>query len=243
MATRRDFIQQAGIASAGMLLATTHVVAAKSAGYVDKLTDANGKYEAAPLPFAYDALEPHIDARTDELHYNFHHKPAVTAANKAEESLAKARETNDFALVKYYEKELAFQLSSHILHTIYWTSISGKGGEPSGSLAKAIDRDFGSYCRFKGQLLAASVAVEASGWGLVGYHPTTDRIMVLQCENHQKLTAWGIQPLLVLDVFEHAYYLKYQNKRADYLNQLTSLLNWENAALRLQTAELSRRQS
>jgi len=243
MATRRDFIQQAGIAGAGVMLASTSAGAAETVGYVDRLTDANGKYEAAPLPFAYDALEPHIDARTVELHYTFHHKPAVTAANKAEEALAKARESNDFALVKHYEKELAFQLSSHILHTVYWTSISGKGGEPSGALAKAIDHDFGSYAKFKSQLLAASAAVEASGWGLVGYHPATNRIMILQCENHQKLTAWGIQPLLVLDVFEHAYYLKYQNKRADYLNQLTNLLNWENAALRLQTAQLSRRQS
>ena len=243
MATRRDFIQTAGIVSAGVLLASTDVAAAESSGYVDKLTDASGKYEAAPLPFAFDALEPHIDARTVELHYNFHHKPAVTAANKAEEALTKAREANDFALVKYYEKELAYQLSSHILHTIYWTSISGKGGEPSGSLAKAIDRDFGSYSKFKAQLLAAGVAVEASGWGIVGYLPATDRIMVLQCENHQKLTAWGIQPLLVLDVFEHAYYLKYQNKRNDYLNQLTSLLNWDNAALRLQSAQVSKRSS
>ncbi|GJH17222.1 hypothetical protein CBA19CS22_11790 [Caballeronia novacaledonica] len=179
MATRREFIQTACIASAGVLLVSTDVVAAESSGYIDKLTDANGKYEAAPLPFAFDALEPHIDARTVELHYNFHHKPAVTAANKAEEALTKAREANDFALVKYYEKELAYQLSSHILHTIYWTSISGNGGEPSGSLAKAIDRDFGSYSKLKAQLLAASVAVEASGWGIVGYLPATDRIMIL----------------------------------------------------------------
>ncbi|MFM0137848.1 superoxide dismutase [Caballeronia grimmiae] len=243
MTTRRDFIQNAGIASAGVLLASRDVLAAEAFGYVDKLTNANGKYEAAPLPFAYDALEPQIDARTVELHYNFHHKPAVTAANKAEDALAKSRETNDFALVKFYEKELSYQLSSHILHTIYWTSVSGKGAEPSGALAKAIGRDFGSYSNLKAQLLAASVAVEASGWGIVGYLPATDRIMILQCENHQKLTAWGIQPLLVLDVFEHAYYLKYQNKRADYVNQMTSLLNWENAAMRLETAQLSRRQS
>lgn len=243
MTTRRDFIQNAGIASAGVLLASTDVVGAEASGYVDKLTNVNGKYEAAPLPFAYDALEPHIDARTVELHYNFHHKPAAAAATKAEDALAKSRETNDFALVKFYEKELSYQLSSHILHTIYWTSVSGKGGEPSGAFAKAIDRDFGSYSRFKAQLLAASLAVEASGWGIVGYLPATDRIMVLQCENHQKLTAWGIQPLLVLDVFEHAYYLKYQNKRNDYLNQLTSLLNWDNAALRLQSAQVSKRSS
>src|SRR5437868_14728739 len=98
--------------------------------YADKLTDDTGKYAVAPLPYAYDALEPVIDAKTVEFHYNFHHKPAAAAANRAEEALAKARDANDFALVKFHEKELAYQLSSHILHTIYWSNLSGKGGEP-----------------------------------------------------------------------------------------------------------------
>jgi Fe-Mn family superoxide dismutase len=242
MGTRRTFLLNAAAAGAGAILAqgqTAH--AAEEPGYVDKLTDADGKYAAGPLPFAYDALEPAIDARTVELHYNFHHKPAVAAANKTEEALAKARESNDFALVKYYEKELAYQLSSHILHTVYWTSISGKGGEPKGELSKSIDRNFGSYIKFKAQLIAATVAVEASGWGVVGFHPATGKLMILQCENHQKLTAWGIQPILILDVFEHAYYLKYQNRRNEYVNQLFSIINWDNAALRLQSAMSGRR--
>src|SRR5207248_2812116 len=113
------------------------------------------------LPYAYDALEPAIDARTVELHYNLHHKPAVAAANRAEEALAKARDSGDFALVKFHETELAFQLSSHILHSIYWTNLSGKGGEPSGDLAKAIAKEFGSFAKFKAQITAAAVAVEA----------------------------------------------------------------------------------
>jgi Fe-Mn family superoxide dismutase len=243
VATRRDFLHKTTAAGAGLVLASAADVlqAAEETAYSDKLVDADGKYSAAPLPFAYDALEPIIDARTVEVHYNFHHKPAVVAANKAEEALAKARDSNDFALTKFYEKELAFQLSSHILHTIYWTSISGKGAEPKGELAKAIDRNFGSYAGFKAQLFAATLAVEASGWGIVGYHPTTGKLMVLQCENHQKLTTWGIQPILVLDVFEHAYYLRYQNKRNEYLTQLFTLLNWENAAQRFSAAQPTRR--
>ncbi|HXA47963.1 MAG TPA: superoxide dismutase [Burkholderiaceae bacterium] len=203
---------------------------------MDKLTDATGKYVAGPLPFAFDALEPVIDARTVELHYTFHHKPAVSAANKAEEALAKARETGDFALVKHYEKELAFQLSSHILHTIYWSNLSGKGGEPKGELAKAITAEFGSFDKFKAHLLAASAAVEASGWGMLGYHPVTKKLMIMQCENHHKLAAWGVQPLLLLDVFEHAYYLKYQNRRAEYLNNLFTIINWDNVAERYDAA-------
>jgi Fe-Mn family superoxide dismutase len=242
MSTRRTFLHNTATVGAGVLLAQSRSAhAAEVSGYVDRLTDADGKYVAGPLPFAYDALEPVIDARTVELHYNFHHKPAVAAANKAEEALAKARDSNDFSLVKHYQKELAFQLSSHILHTIYWTSISGKGGEPKGDLAREIDKNFGSYAKFKAQLVAATIAVEASGWGLVGYHPATGKLMVLQCENHHKLTAWGIQPVLILDVFEHAYYLKYQNRRNEYVNQLFSIINWDNAALRLQAASPARK--
>ncbi|MFM0521593.1 superoxide dismutase [Caballeronia jiangsuensis] len=243
MTERREFLTKAATVGASLVLASTAIglQASEATGYSDELVDADGKYSAAPLPFAYDALEPIIDSRTVEVHYNFHHKPAVVAANKAEESLAKARESNDFALVKFYEKELSFQLSSHILHTIYWTSISGKGAEPGGELAQAIDKNFGSYAKFKAQLFAASMNVEASGWGVVGYHPATGKLMVLQCENHQKLTAWGVQPILVLDVFEHAYYLRYQNKRNDYLTQLFTLLNWENAAQRFSTLQSTRR--
>jgi Fe-Mn family superoxide dismutase len=238
MPARRLFIQASAAAGAG-LLATQLPAAAKERSHpMDQLTDAGGKYAAAPLPFAYDALEPVIDAKTVELHYNFHHKPAAAAANKAEEALAKARDGGDFALVKHYEKELAFQLSSHILHTIYWSNLSGKGGMPTGELAKAIAAEFGSYDKLKAHLIAASTAVEASGWGMLGYHPSTRKLMVLQCENHQKLTAWGVQPLLLLDVFEHAYYLKYQNRRAEYLANLFSIINWDNVAQRFDAARV-----
>ncbi|SAL01213.1 superoxide dismutase [Caballeronia arationis] len=242
MTARRDFLTRTAVAGAGLVLASTARVvrAAEETSYSDRLVDANGKYSAAPLPFAYDALEPAIDARTVEIHYNFHHKPAAAAANKAEEALAKARDANDFSLVKFYEKELAFHLSSHILHTIYWTSISGKGDPPTGDLARAINKDFGSYEKFQAQLMAATNAVEASGWGVVGYLPATEKLMVLQCEGHQKLTAWGLHPILVLDVFEHAYYLKYQNKRSEYLHNISSLLSWDNAARRLNTAMAAR---
>jgi Fe-Mn family superoxide dismutase len=202
----------------------------------DRLTDESGKYAVSPLPFTYAALEPVIDEKTVDLHYNFHHKAYAAAANRAEEGLAKARDTNDFALVKFYEKELAFQLSGHILHTIYWSNLAGKGAEPQGDLAKSINADFGSYQKLKGQLVAATTAVEASGWGVLGYHPTIRKLMVLQIENHQKLTAWGIVPLLVLDVWEHAYYLKYQNRRPEYVGNLFKIINWNGVAERLDAA-------
>jgi Fe-Mn family superoxide dismutase len=220
-------------------LSATEAKAQSRTRQLDRLTDESGKYAVAPLPFAYAALEPVIDAKTVDLHYNQHHKGYAAAANRAEEGLAKARDANDFALVKFYEKELAFQLSGHILHTIYWSNLTGKGGEPQADLAKSINADFGSFQKFKGQLVAATTAVEASGWGLLGYLPASQRLMILQVENHQKLTAWGIVPLLVLDVFEHAYYLKYQNRRPEYVANLFSIISWNNVAERLDAARAS----
>jgi Fe-Mn family superoxide dismutase len=238
MESRRSFVQGAAWAGGAALLASG-VASAQTGGksrYVDKLIDDSGKYIIAPLPFALDALEPVIDARTVDLHYNFHHKPAVIAANNAEAALAKARDSGDFALVKHFEKELSFQLSSHLLHSIYWANLGGKGGEPTGDLAKAVSAEFGSFAKLKAHLVAAAVAVEASGWSMLGYHPMTKKLMVLQCENHQKLTAWGVAPLLVLDVFEHAYYLKYQNRRAEYVGNLFTIINWDKVAERFDAA-------
>ena len=240
MTTRRDFLQNSA-AVVGSIALTNNVAQAKDSNmqtslYPDKLTDEAGKYMLLPLLYAYDALEPVIDARTVELHYNFHHKPAVAAANKAEDGLALARESGDFAFVKHYEKELALGLSSHILHTIYWTNLSAKGGSPTGALLKAIEKHFKSFDKFKAHMPAATTSVEGAGWGILGYLPASGKLMVLQCENHQKLTAWGVVPILVLDVWEHAYYLKYQNRRAEYVNGLFSIINWDNVAARFDAA-------
>jgi Fe-Mn family superoxide dismutase len=239
MTTRRDFLEGT-VAVAGSLALAVQLAQAKEGAQAssrpDKLTDEAGKYVLLPLPFAYDALEPAIDARTVELHYNFHHKPAVAAANKAEEGLAQARETGDFALVKHHEKELALGLSSHILHTLYWGNLSAKGGHPTGNLLKAIEKNFGSYDKFKAHLTAATTSVEGAGWGVLGYLSASGKLMVLQCENHQKLTAWGVVPILVLDVWEHAYYLKYQNRRAEYVNNLFGIINWDTVATRFDWA-------
>lgn len=240
MTTRRDFIQASAVIAGGIALANGVAHAKDSSNptstYPDKLTDDAGKYVLLPLPYAYDALEPVIDARTVELHYHFHHKPAVTGANKAEDGLVKARESDDFALVKYYEKELAYSLSSHILHTIYWSNLSSQGSKPPDELRIAIEKNFGSFDKFKAQMGAAATSIEGSGWGILGYLPASQKLMILQCENHQKLTAWGIIPLLVLDVWEHAYYLKYQNRRAEYINKLFDIINWDNVSTRYAAA-------
>lgn len=230
MTTRRDFLQSTVAIAGGLVLSNFSQAKENNSETTytpNKLTDAQGKYVLLPLPYSYDALEPVIDAHTVELHYNFHHKPAVAAANKAEDNLSVARDNNDFTLVKHYERELAFSLSSHILHTLYWDNLSGKGGGiPKGHLLKAIENNFGSYEKLKSHLSAATTSVEGAGWGILGYLPASGKLMVLQCENHQKLTAWGLIPILVLDVWEHTYYLKYQNRRSEYVNNLFNIINW-----------------
>ena len=241
MTTRRDFLQNTVAVVGSIALASGTATAAesvtnKASPYPDKLTDDTGKYVLLTLPYVYDALEPVIDAKTVETHYNFHHKPAVAAANKAEEALAKARDSNDFALVKHYEKELALGLSSHILHTIYWSNLTAKGTTLKGDLLKAIEKNFGSFDKFKAHLGAAATSVEGAGWGILGYLPASQKLTILQCENHQKLTTWGVIPLLVLDVWEHAYYLKYQNRRAEYIGKLFDIINWDNVSARYDAA-------
>jgi len=190
-----------------------------------------------PLPYAYNALEPHIDEQTMRLHHDKHHQSYVDGLNKAEEMLAAARKENDFKLVKHWERELAFHGSGHFLHVIFWENMGpGKGGEPKGELAKKIANDFGSFEAFKNHFSAAATAVEGSGWAILVYHPQTAQLQILTAEKHQQLTQWGVDPLLCLDVWEHAYYLKYQNRRADYVKAWWNVVNWDDVQNRFAKA-------
>ena len=242
--SRRTFLKSASLASAGAVLAGVPLLHTQAEGALhalylyEQLTDGNGKYVLPELPYPKDALEPVIDKTTVELHHGKHHAAYVAGANKAEAELQKARDNGDFSMVKHWSRELAFHGSGHILHSIYWTNLtsSAKSGKPSSDLAKAIETDFGNYDKFKMQLANASIAVEASGWGVLAYQPFAKRLTILQCEKHQDLTTWGAVPLLVIDVWEHAYYLKYQNKRADYVNAIFSIINWDNVSARYELA-------
>ncbi len=184
-------------------------------------------HELAPLPYAYDALEPHIDEQTMKLHHDMHHGAYVSGFNAAEKKLAEAREANDFSLVKHWERELAFHGSGHFLHDLYWKIMSPDGGgRPEGKLLAQIEKDFGSYEAFEAQFKAASVAVEGSGWGMLVKNWFTGQLEILTAEKHQDLTQWVVEPLLVVDVWEHAYYLKFQNKRAAYIDTFMNVINW-----------------
>ena len=198
-------------------------------------------YELPPLPYPYTALEPYIDEQTMHLHHDIHHKGYVDGLNKAEGELAKAREANDFALVKHWEREAAFHGSGHILHAIFWTNMApagnGGGGTPEGVLAQQIEKDFGSFDKFKAQYMAATTAIEGSGWGILAWQPLGRKLVILTAEKHQQLTQWGAVPLLVLDVWEHAYYLKYQNKRGEYVKAFFNIVNWADVAARFEKAQ------
>ena len=197
------------------------------------------EYTLPPLPYSYDALEPHIDAQTMKLHHDIHHLGYVNGLNAAVKELAAAREKGDYKLVDHWSRKLAFHGSGHFLHSLFWENMApaGSGGVPSAELKKAFDEEFGGVDKFKEQFSAASTAVEGSGWGILAWQPQGKRLTILQAENHQKLTQWGVIPLLVLDVWEHAYYLSYQNKRAAYVKVWWNVVNWNDVNERFAEAQ------
>ena len=190
------------------------------------------------LPYAYDALEPYYDAQTLELHHSKHHQGYVNGLNGALGKLQAARQANDFAAIKQIDREIAFHGGGHTLHSIFWTNLKpGGGGHPSGELAQAIDRYFGGFSIFDQEMRAATNAVEGSGWGVLAVDPVSCGLTIMQIEKHQNQHLTGWVPILVIDVWEHAYYLKYQNRRAEFTAAvLDHLVNWDNVAKRFAAA-------
>lgn len=224
MDDRRTFLKHAAVGS--LIVATApaaHAIAFEP-------VPSGAKHELPPLPYAVDALEPHLDAQTMQLHHDKHHLAYVNGLNKAEEELAKARQSGDHALVQHWSRQAAFHGGGHWLHSMFWKVMApagkGGGGEPSGELLAAITESFGSFDAFKKHFTAAANAVEGSGWGLLHYRAADQRLIILQAENQQKLSAWGSTPILGVDVWEHAYYLKYQNRRADYVTAWWNVVKW-----------------
>jgi Fe-Mn family superoxide dismutase len=198
---------------------------------------AAGGHVLPPLPYRYDALEPHISKEIMQLHHTKHHQSYVDGLNKAEQMMKKARETNNYELLKHWEREAAFHGSGHYLHTIFWNNMHPKGGgEPRGELLEQIKRDFGSFERFKRHFTEAAKSVEGVGWALLVWSPRSHRLEILQTEKHQFMTQWDTIPLLVLDVWEHAYYLQYKHDRAAYINSWWNVVHWRNVEERFEQA-------
>lgn len=191
------------------------------------------KHELPPLPYDYNALEPYYDEATVRLHHDKHHAAYVAGLNKAEEMLEQLRQSGEFGTVQHWEKQLAFHGAGNFLHTMFWQNMKpGGGGNPEGQLAQQIEKDFGSFDAFKKQFSAAAGAVEGSGWAMLGWVPAWNKLYIFQIENHQKLLIPSVEPLLVCDVWEHAYYLKYQNKRPEWIENWWHIVNWQDVSKR-----------
>jgi Fe-Mn family superoxide dismutase len=235
---RKIFLQNTAILAGASLLPVNNVFSQHfNDNGIDRLTDKDGNFIHLPLPYRQNHLEPHMDEETMSLHYTYHHGGAVKAANKDMEMIRKSMDAGQMETVDYWTKKLSFHFSSHILHTIFWTNLTNKPVTPKGELLKDIELNFGSFEKLKSYIAHTAKNVDGAGWGILGYQPYTKRLTVLQCENHEKLTQWGVIPILVIDVWEHAYYLKYRHKRGEFVDTLFNIINWDNVAQRLQLAK------
>ena len=194
-------------------------------------------YTLPELPYDYAALEPHISGKIMQLHHDKHHQAYVTGANTALEQLAEARDGDNLAAVNKLEKDLAFNLGGHVNHTIFWNNLSPEGEErPEGELAAAIDEFFGSFEKFQAHFTATALGVQGSGWAVLAWDALGQRANVVQLFDQQGNLPAGTVPLLMLDVWEHAYYLDYLNVRADYVKAFWNIANWADVAKRFDAA-------
>ncbi|GAG05265.1 unnamed protein product [marine sediment metagenome] len=195
------------------------------------------EYTLPDLPYAVDGLEPHLSSEILTIHHDKHHAGYVRGLNAALNELQSARERGDFGAIQSLSRAVAFHGSGHVLHTLYFSNLHPKPAKPSGALLRAIEAQFGGLEAMVGQLTAATNKVAGSGWGMLAYEPLGERLLVLQIEKHENQMLCGAVPLLVIDVWEHAYYLKYQNKRADYVKAIMNVIHWDEVARRLAQAQ------
>ncbi|HEY8589909.1 MAG TPA: superoxide dismutase [Naasia sp.] len=196
------------------------------------------EYTLPELGYDYGALEPHISATIMELHHSKHHNTYVTGANTALAQMAEARESGNLGSLNKLQKDLAFNLGGHVNHSIFWTNMAPDGDDrPAGELAAAIDEFFGSFDKFQAHFTAAAVGVQGSGWALLAYDTIGGNLVIEQLFNQQDNIPALSVPLLMLDVWEHAYYLDYKNVRPDYVKAWWNVVNWDNVAQRYAAAK------
>ena len=194
-------------------------------------------YTLPDLPYDYAALEPHISGKIMELHHDKHHANYVGGANTALEKLEAARESGDFAAINLFEKNLAFNLGGHTNHSIFWQNMTPDGqGRPEGELASAIDEFFGSFEKFQAQFGAAALGLQGSGWGVLAWDALGNRLVTFQLTDQQGNIPVATVPLLMLDMWEHAFYLDYQNVKAGYVKAWWNVVNWADVAARFERA-------
>jgi superoxide dismutase, Fe-Mn family len=191
-------------------------------------------YELPELPYGYDALEPQLSRELLELHHDAHHAAYVKGANETLAKLDDARRERAFEHIGQLQKNLAFNVAGHVLHSLLWMNMAPGGGDPpNGAVAAALKKDFGSFDAFKAQLTAAASAVQGSGWAALSWEPLAGRLLVEQVYDHQGNTGNSTVPILVVDMWEHAYYLQFRNKKAEWLEAFWQLVNWTDVEQRL----------
>ncbi len=190
-------------------------------------------YTLPDLSYDYGALEPHISGKIMELHHDKHHASYVKGANIALDRLAEARRAGQYDNIAALEKALSFNLSGHVLHSMFWQNMAPKaGGRPGGELAAAIDNDFGDFESLKKQINAVAASIMGSGWAALVWEPLGKKLLVTQIYDHQSNLAQAVTPLLVLDAWEHAFYLQYQTRKAEYFEAVWNLWNWDDVTAR-----------
>ena len=208
-----------------------------SGGKLAKLfaaSHANGEYKLPPLPYAVDALEPHIDKATMELHHGKHHQSYVTNLNNALKKMSALKPDADNSTVEALQRDISFNAGGHYMHTLFWGVMGpNAGGSPVGELAKMIDATFGSFDNFKAYFTKVALTVKGSGWGVLSFDPIAQRLFTSAMGDQDTRLAAGTIPLIAIDVWEHAYYLKYQNRRADYIAAWFNTIDWAEAELLL----------
>lgn len=225
------------------LKATAHLQSAKVPTNLIKSSTAlfsayGGKTNTLPdLPYDYNALEPAISTETMTIHHTKHHATYVTNLNAALEKLDAALSSGDVSGIIALQGALKFNGGGHLNHTLFWENLSSSASKPSGELEKAINACFGDYEKMKAEMSAKTVAVQGSGWGWLGYNPSTKRLEIATCANQDPLAATtGLVPLMGIDVWEHAYYVDYRNVRPDYVKAIWDVINWDVVAQRLAAA-------
>ncbi len=194
-------------------------------------------YKLPELPYGYDALEPHISKEQLTIHHDKHHQAYVDAANAIIKLFDESREKGEDFDVKAKLKELSFNIGGHQLHKLFWENMGPadkNGGEPTGKVAEYIKKDFGSFERFKKEFSQAAISTEGSGWAVLALCKNTDRLFILQYEKHNVNVVPKWTPMMVLDVWEHAYYLDYKNVRPDFVEAFWNIVNWKEVNKRVE---------
>ena len=196
-------------------------------------------YVLPKLPYDYKDLAPYMSEEQLRIHHSKHHQAYVNGANAILQKLDKARKEGTELDVKSTLKELSFNIGGHLLHSLFWGNLApaGKGsGKPSGVLGDAIEREFGGFERFKKEFTQAAVSVEGSGWAALTFCRQTRRPIIMQIEKHNTNVYPMFRILMVLDVFEHAYYIDYKNERAKFVEAFWNIVNWDGVNKRLEEA-------